>query len=140
LLGIARPQLKISETVVVIFSLVVAAISCFYVVFTSPAKNYDEAYIVKEANGFKVTVTGKRISMSHDPISAILRKTHEDSISFILPRNNGVFQSNEVLMQNINKSIGTVVINKRKMRINLFYDDKQKEPSSWNGKYKLIER
>ncbi len=136
-----RPKVRINETVVVFLSIIVSGLSVYYFVFTSPAKNYEDAYIVKDANAFKVTLKGKRISMSHDLVSAIVRKTHEDSLSFFLPRKNGAIKSNEILMfQNINRSTGAITINEKRMRVNLFYDDKQKEPCSWNGKYKLIER
>lgn len=141
LIKAVRPKVRINENVVVILSIIFSVLSVYYLVFTSPAKNYDEAYIVKDANAFKVTLKGKRILMSHDPVSALLRKTYEDSVSFILPRKNGAIKSNEILLfQNINKSTGAIAIDENTMRINLFYDDKQREPCSWNGKYKLSER
>jgi hypothetical protein len=141
LIKAAKPKVRINETVVVILSIIFSGLSVYYFVFTSPAKNYEDAYIVKSEDAFKVTLKGKRISMSHDFVSAIVRKTHEDSVSFFLPRKNGSIKSNEILMfQNINKSTGAITINEKRMRVNLFYDDKQKEPCSWNGKYKLIER
>ena len=76
--------------------------------------------------------------MTHDPVSAILRKTYEDSISFLIPRQNGVVQSNEIkVVQNRYKPLGIISISENEMLIKLYYDSAQTEPDGWNGKYNL---
>lgn len=79
--------------------------------------------------------------MAHDPLSAIFAKTYEDIISLVIPRPNGVIQSDEIqVSQNRYNSTGTIVIKEKKMNIKLFYDVNQIDPDSWNGKYNLKSR
>jgi hypothetical protein len=129
---------KVNRIAVLVPSLLVVGFLGYYVLFSTPAKNCKTAYIESVQNGFKVTVKGKRLLMTHDPISAILRHTYEDSVSFLIPRQAGTIQSNEIeVSQGRFAPTGTISINRDNMVIKLFNDQAQKESDGWNGNYSL---
>ncbi|ULQ55965.1 hypothetical protein KJS94_15045 [Flavihumibacter rivuli] len=136
--NLLNPNLTVNNTAVFAVSFFVAGISLYFILFSTPAKNYKTAYIENQQGVLKVTVKGKRVLMAHDPISAFLRQTYEDSLTFLLPRNKGVIQSNEIKeLQGRYKPTGTISIDKDEMSIKLYYDNEQTDPYSWNGKYNL---
>jgi Mg2+/Co2+ transporter CorB len=125
------------KTVVIVTSIVIALLPFFYLLFSTGAQNYTTAYIQPQAAGYKLTVKGKRMLMVHDPVSALLNHTYEDSASFIIPR-QGIIPHNEIQVLNKDyKFTGTIVIDEQKMKIQLFYDNLHKEPCDWNGTYHL---
>lgn len=79
---LTSPNRRVNKYFVFGLSFLIAGLSAYFVVFSTPAKNYKTAYIETNQNGYKVTVKGKRVFMAHDPVSAILRRTYEDSVSF----------------------------------------------------------
>jgi hypothetical protein len=130
-----------NKITVIVLSIVIALLPFSIMLFSTSAKNYKTAYIQPQGTGFKVTVKGKRMLMSHDPVSALFGNTYEDSISFVIPRLNGVINSNEIQVSKENyKSTGSIAIDKKKMIIQLFYYGEQTNPNSWNGKYYLKSR
>jgi hypothetical protein len=135
---------KKQKLFILLISVLIACLTTYFFLFTSSASNYKTAYIETEKQGFKVTVKGKRLYMVHDPISLFLRKTYEDSIQYLIPRNEGVIKGEELPSEKgYYKSVGTIAIQNEKMEINLSannYDDKELEPDTWNGKYKLVWR
>ena len=137
----SRRQQKV---ITLIISILIAGLTTFFFLFTSPATNYKTAYIETGKQGFKVTVKGKRLYMVHDPFSLFLRKTYEDSMQYFIPRNKGVIKGEELPSKSGNyKSVGTITIQNNIIKINLSadnYDDKKLEPDTWNGEYKLVGR
>jgi len=76
--------------------------------------------------------------MVHDPVSALLNTTYEDSASFSIPRRNGDIAGSEIpVLQDSLPLKGTISIDGTKMVIKLYYDDAMKNPCDWNGKYDL---
>ena len=82
--------------------------------------------------------------MAHDPISAMQRKTYQDSLLLPLPSINGTIIGKNIPTKpgyytyggNIQRE-GAII------RINIFYDnidDKRADYSEWNGNYKLVSR
>ena len=127
-----------NKKVVVAVSGLVALIPLFFFLFSTSAKNYKTAYLQPVSLGYKVTVNGKRVLMSHDPVSALLGNTYEASTSFLIPRQNGVINCKEIWVSHDNNLItGTITIDKKKMTVQLFYDKDQTSPCSWNGTYFL---
>ncbi len=126
-----------------IASIVVAAITAYFFLFTSSATNNSTAYIEKDQQGYKVTIKGKRLYMFHDPMSLFLRKTYEDSAEFKIPRDSGVIDGLEVPNNPGSYKVvkgNAITIKNDKMVVSLFYynyDNKKLEPSAWNGDYKL---
>jgi hypothetical protein len=116
----------------------------FSYIFSSPATNFKTAYIEKRNENFIITVKGKRVLMAHDLVSIFWNKTYEDSIQYIVPRNQGTIKGEEIpVKSDYYGSIGTIVIQGNKMTIDLFtdnYDDQILEPDGWNGKYDLVWR
>jgi hypothetical protein len=135
---------KIMKKIFVICSLIIASITTYCLLFTSPATNYTTAYITTEKDHFILTVKGKRLLMVHDPVSLLLRRTYEDSTNYIIPRKQGVIKGEELPTEpGYYKSIGTIKIQDNQVEINLLtdnYDDKKLDPNSWNGKYELVWR
>jgi len=126
------------KTVVIATSVVIALLPLFYLLFSTGAKNYTTAYIQPQGAGFKITVKGKRMYMVHDPVSAFLNHTYEDSASFIIPRQQKIIPGNEIQVLNDSyKFTGTISIDGQKMKIQLFYDNLHQDPYSWNGRYRL---
>ena len=127
-----------------ITSFAIIALTAYFFLFTSPATNYQTAYIEKEQQHYKLTVKGKRQYMVHDPVSLFLRKTHEDSAQYIIPRSEGIVKGQELpTKEEYYKSVGEIIIQGGHLKINLFadnYDDKTLDPSTWNGDYKLVWR
>jgi hypothetical protein len=129
---------NLKRVVVFVLSLIVAGFLGYFLFLSTPAENYKTAYIESRQNGFKVTVKGKRVLLSNNPFSSILRSTYEDSVSFLIPRQSGTIQSNEIEFYNDKyKPIGTISINKENMTIELYYDRAQKMPDTWSGEYSL---
>jgi hypothetical protein len=127
-----------NKIIVVVVSILVALLPVFYWLFSSPAKNEKTAFIQPQESGFKVTVKGKRLLMVHDPVSWVFRNTYEDSACFIIPRQHGTINSSEIqVVKNNYKQKGTIVIDQKKMTIQLFYNQEQTSPDDWNGKYIL---
>lgn len=95
-------------------------------------------------NEFIVTVKGKRVYMSHDLFSAFSNKTYEDSVNYVIPRNQGVIKGQELPQKKGSyNSVGQIVITGNKMKVDLYYDnydDKTLDAGTWNGTYELIQR
>jgi hypothetical protein len=135
---LTNPTLTINKISVFVVSLFVSGLSTYFIFFSTPSKNYKTAYIEKQQTSFKVTVKGKRVLMAHDPVTALLRQTYDDSLSFLIPRQDGIIQSSEIkLSQDRYKPTGSIFIDKEKMYIKLYYDTKKSDPDSWNGEYNL---
>ena len=81
--------------------------------------------------------------MVHDPISLLKDRTYVDSEKFMIPRSKGIIDGLEIPTQPGTYKIlpgNAVEITDNSMKIRLFYDnydDKTKEPSTWNGDYQL---
>jgi hypothetical protein len=127
-----------SRKIIFLSSFLLSCLTFCFFLFSTPATNYKTAFIEQQKQFYKVTVKGKRVLMAHDPVSALLRKTYEDSIVFIVPRNHGIIQGDEIqVLPDSFKPIGAITIQERQMTIKLYYDDKETEPNSWNGKFTL---
>lgn len=107
----------------------------------SPTNNNETATVEKFENLYVVTVTGKRLLMTHDPISFLKRETYLDTFKVSIPRAEGVINGQEIPTEKGNyKMLGTIVIDGEQMKIDLYYDnfdDSIKDPLSWNGEYKV---
>jgi hypothetical protein len=135
---------KTLKKIFLLCSLIIASITTYSLLFTSPSTNYTTAFIATEKDHFILTVKGKRFLMVHDPVSMLLRETYEDSTNYIIPRKQGVIKGGELPTEpGYYKSIGTINIKDNQVEINLSidnYDDKKLDPHSWNGKYELVWR
>jgi len=113
----------------------------YWYLFTSPASNNKKATIENVDNQYLITMTGKRSLMVHDPISALKPGTYLDTFRVIIPRAEGTVNGEEIPTKpGEYKMLGSLTIDKEKMRLDLYYDnydDKIKDPVSWNGEYKL---
>lgn len=82
--------------------------------------------------------------MAHDPVSAILGRTYEETLILELPRIEGVIDGSEIpVMEGKLPYGGRVVITEDKMKVDLYYDDQSdntKRPLLWNDEYTLVEK
>jgi NADH:ubiquinone oxidoreductase subunit 3 (subunit A) len=125
------------KVVVIVMSIFIAFLPFFYLFTLTGPKNYTSASIQPCDAGFKITVRGKRMLMVHDPISALLNHTYEDSASFIVPRQQGMIPRNELQILKDNCDFGIITIDGKQMNVRLFYDSLHDYPNGWNGKYYL---
>ncbi|MEO6232881.1 MAG: hypothetical protein ABJB11_19735 [Ferruginibacter sp.] len=144
-----KPTLSIEnkknlKKIFLIGSLMLAGITTYVFLFTSPSTNYKTAFIATEKDHFVLTVKGRRLLMVHDPVSLFFRKTYKDSANYIIPRKVGIIKGEELPTEpGYYKSVGTITIQNHQVEINLSadnYDDNKLDPDSWNGKYKLVYR
>ncbi len=110
----------------------------------STTGNYDRAYFDKHGASYLVEMKGTRRLMAHDPFSAIRGRTYEDTLTIEIPRIEGVIEGSEIpVMPGKLRYGGRIVITKGKMRVDLYYDDRDdntKVPLLWNGRYTLVQR
>ena len=106
--------------------------------------NYERAYFAKHGATYLVEMKGTRRLMAHDPFSAIRGRTYEETLTIEVPRIEGMIEGAEIPVKpGYLRYAGRVVITKDKMRVDLYYDDREdntKVPLPWNGEYTLVER
>ena len=114
----------------------------FYV-FISPTNNNNTAIIQSDQNKYILTLTGRRLLMVHDPISALLRKTYVDTLKLLIPRQSGVINGGEISTKEGYKVNGTLNINENRLKVDLYYindDEKTRDPLSWNDNYQVQQK
>ena len=110
----------------------------------SATGNDERAYFAKHGPSYLVELKGRRRVMAHDPVSAIRGRTYEETLTMELPRIEGVIEGAEIpVKRGYLRYAGRVVITKGKMRVDLYYDnrdDKTQVPLLWNGEYTLVQK
>ena len=109
---------------------------------TSQVKNHEIARIKKQGTNYQLTLTGDRLYIAHDPISALRKETYKETYKLVIPRSTGEIKGSEIpTEEGYYKLAGLIKINNEKMTIDLYYDnthDNIKKESNWNGDYTLI--
>jgi hypothetical protein len=107
----------------------------------SETGNDEHAYFAKHGPSYLVEMKGRRRLMAHDPVSAARGRTYEETLTIELPRIEGVIEGTEIPVRpGYLRYGGRVVITKGKMKVDLYYDDREdntKVPLLWNGEYTL---
>lgn len=122
------------------------AVGCVLTLMSACSRvgNNDRAYFDKHGASYLVEMKGTRRLMAHDPFSAIRGRTYEETLTIKLPRIEGVIEGSEIpVMPGKLRYAGRIVITKGKMRVDLYYDDREdntKVPLLWNGEYTLLQR
>jgi len=111
------------------------------------AKNSKYAYYTFHNNVYNIELSGKRVSMAHDPVSIIKGDTYTVQMHFVIPKINGIIKGKNIISprdDDIFQYIGEIKIYNQKMSINLKYkyfdNETPNEPVSWNGEYTLIKK
>ena len=108
------------------------------------SKNYRTARYVEADGRYLVTMSGRRMLMAHDLISALLRLTEKTTNTFVLPRITGRIEGSEIPnKRGYYRYEGHIDILGRNMVVRLFFDNidyYKKEEVSWNGKYILVKQ
>jgi len=124
----------------VLSSLTALAIMAYYL-FVPASSNDDTASIEKVGDSYVLTLTGERVLMAHDLISALKSETYPDTFKIVIPRAQGIINGTELPTEKGHYgTLGTLNISDDNLIIDLYadnYDDKTKDPISWNGQYKL---
>lgn len=131
---------KYSKKIRWIISILLGSYLTYYILFTSAEYNQEYAILIQKDDIYELTLTGERVYLSHDPISAINRDTFTDTMVLILPRNKGEIKGIEIIQDDGYPLLGRININDGIINIELFYDnydDHLKDPFSYNGNYKL---
>lgn len=123
-----------------IITIIIGSFLVYFYVYTSPAYNHEDAVLKQKGAYYELTLTGERVYMSHDLVSALKRATYTDTIVFLLPRNHGVIQGKEIQKKGGYPLLGNVELKSGTIKVQLYYDnfdDHIKEPLSYNGNYRL---
>lgn len=103
--------------------------------------NDERAYFVRDGHSYRVKMTGWRFPLVHDPISLLVERTYEETLTLELPRIEGVIEGTEIpVSPDKLRYVGRVVITERKMNVDLYYDDDERprRPLPWNDEYTLV--
>ena len=106
-------------------------------------RNDDRAYYFKDGQTYRVEMTGWRFPLVHDPVSFLVERTRETTLTIALPRIDGVIEGSEIPVPPDKLGyVGRVVIREGKMEVDLYYDepgDGPRRPLSWNDEYTLVQ-
>jgi hypothetical protein len=110
----------------------------------SRAGNDEHAYFTKNGATYLVEMKGRRRLLAHDPASAVRGGTYEDTLTIEVPRIEGIIEGAEIPVRPGKlRYVGRVVITTGKMKVDLYYDDRDdrtKVPLPWNGEYTLVQK
>ena len=134
-------RVKMKKVTIVIIALV--AISIILLVLLRPKTRNDEtALVYKVDSSYLIVLMGTRYLMVHDPISALLGKTYNETYKIVVPRIEGIVKGSEIPAEKgYYHYEGQIDFKGSRMSINLYYDnydDKKKDALSWNGEYSLV--
>ena len=102
-------------------------------------RNDDRAYFTRNGDVYRVELKGWRFPLVHDPLSLLVERTREATLTMELPRIEGVIDGNEIPVAPDKLGyVGRVVISKRKMNVDLYYQN-DRRPLSWNDDYTLVQ-
>lgn len=106
--------------------------------------NEDRAYFAKSGHVYRVEMKGWRFPLVHDPLSLLVERTYQDTLTLDLPRIAGVIEGKEIpVSADKLRYVGRVVISNGKMRVDLYYDDVgegSRRPLPWNDEYTLVQK
>ena len=103
--------------------------------------NDDRAYFARDGHIYRVEMKGWRFPLVHDPLSLLLERTYEDTLTLELPRLEGVIEGREIRVSPDKlRYVGRILITDGKMKVDLYYDDDERprRPLSWNDEYTLV--
>jgi hypothetical protein len=103
--------------------------------------NYPQAVCLEARGGYEITVAGKRFSLSHSLIRALIEQTYETKETFLVPKTNGLVNGADIpAKEGMYKYGGELEFSGPLVSINLHYidtDQKKLIPLKWNGTYQL---
>jgi len=106
-------------------------------------QNYPQARCQVLESGYEITLSGKRGSLSHSLIRAMIDQTYEAAQTFHVPRVSGVIDGVDVpSAKGSYKYGGTLEFSGKILNVNLHYIDTDRDqllPLSRNGAYSLGE-
>lgn len=129
------------KVILIIVAILLIAVSLL-VLLRPKVRNNATALIYKENASYLIVLTGTRYLMVHDPISALLGKTYNETYKITVPRINGIVAGSEIPVEKgYYHYQGQIEFRGNKMIVNLYYDnydDNRKDALSWNGVYSII--
>jgi hypothetical protein len=106
-------------------------------------RNDERAYFARDGHIYRVEMKGRRFPLVHDPVSFLVSRTYEATLTMELPRIEGVIEGTEIPVASGKLPyVGRVVITKQKMKVDLYYDSSEppRNPLPWNDEYTLVPR
>jgi len=110
------------------------------------AKNNKYAYYSFDGSTYTIELSGERVYMAHEIISALKSETYPVHATFIVPKIKGVVKGRDIInsKSNFSRYVGTIKFNGNKMLINLenkYFDNETPNSSvAWNGEYILVKK
>ena len=104
--------------------------------------NEQRAYFARDGHVYRVEMKGWRFPLVHDPLSLLVERTRQVTLTMELPRIEGVIDGSEIpVAPDRLRYVGRVVITKRKMEVDLYYDSPdERRPLPWNDNYTLVQK
>ena len=101
--------------------------------------NDEIAAVARDGETYRVTLTGTRYLMVHDPFSLLRRPTYTATQVLVVPRLAGTVDGAEIPVKPGHyKLTGSIAFAGGRMTVDLYYDntdDNIRNPLSWNGEY-----
>ena len=129
-----KRALKIAAVVAVVLALA-------YACARDKTSNDEIATVARDGESYRITMTGTRYLMVHDPISALQRPTYRATRVLDVPRLTGTVEGAEIpVPPGHYKLLGQIAFDGGRMTVALSRDntdDNIRDPLSWNGTYTL---
>lgn len=104
-------------------------------------RNYETATITRDGELYRIELTGTRYLMVHNPFALLMMPTHEATYVLSVPRIEGAVTGGEIPVERgYYKLLGGIAFEGDRMTVDLYYDnydDKIRDPLSWNGDYTI---
>jgi hypothetical protein len=113
----------------------------FFLTACATSSNDPVATFLQHGDVYKISLSGRRENMAHDPVSIFFAGTSPVSTSLTLPRLTGKVDGSEIpVPDGYYRYVGSVRFEGQTMIVDLYYDntdDKKLDTSGWNGTYLL---
>lgn len=120
---------------------VVLVLAVGYSCTRDKTRNDEIASVTRAGEMYRIELKGIRYLMVHDPIALLMRRTYEETYVLTVPRIEGVVAGGEIPVKRGHyKLLGGIAFAGGRMTVDLYYDnydDKIRDPLSWNGEYSL---
>ncbi len=138
-MSLSPPSRTIRRALLIALCGAMVAAACWH---RYASTNDDRAYVTRDGQLYRVTLTGWRFPLVHDPLSILVERTRQETLTLELPRIDGVIQGTEIPVEEGRlRYVGQVRIADGKMTVELFYADSDgRRPTPWNDEYTLVHR
>ncbi len=120
---------------------VAVALALGYSCVRDKTSNDEIAVVARDGETYRITLSGTRYLMVHDPVSLLRRPRYTATKVLTVPRLTGTVDGAEIPVKpGYHKLLGSIVFDGERMTVDLYYDNTDdciRDPLSWNGAYTL---